>query len=143
MSVPTQITFLHVDSSPAVETRIQDEIRTLERHFSRIQNCRVVVEAPHHHHQRGAGFAVRVDLRVPGSEIVVNQSPSLRSTLSKSESPEWQKHLETHPEHKDVYICIRDAFSAARRQLEDYARMLRGHTKPHAGTHTPEATEAG
>lgn len=35
------------------------------------------------------------------------------------------------PEYKDLYVCIRDAFAAARRRLEDYARIMRGDTKRH------------
>ena len=42
-----------------------------------------------------------------------------------------KKHLETHPDHKDVFVCIRDAFSAAQRQLEDHVRLLRGEVRHH------------
>lgn len=33
--------------------------------------------------------------------------------------------------NKDVYVAVRDAFEAAKRQLEDYARRQRGATKAH------------
>ncbi|MDX1488117.1 MAG: cold shock domain-containing protein, partial [Acidiferrobacterales bacterium] len=39
--------------------------------------------------------------------------------------------------HEDVYVALRDAFAAARRQLGDYARRRRGDTKVH-----PVATAA-
>jgi len=29
-----------------------------------------------------------------------------------------------HHAHEDVYVAIRDAFDAAKRQLEDYVRQL-------------------
>jgi|UniRef100_UPI003783C097 ribosome-associated translation inhibitor RaiA len=134
MDHPAQITFRHMDVSPAVEARIREEAAALEHYFNRITSCRVVVEAPHQHHQRGRGFHINIDLRVPGSEIVVNHEPSLHSTAANSESGEWEKHLETQPDHKDVYVSIRDAFAAARRRLEDYARVLRGDTKHHTET---------
>lgn len=134
MNTPTQITFRHMAVSPALEARIHEEVTALEHCFSRITSCLVVVEAPHQHHQRGSEFHIRINLRVPGSEIVVNHEPSLHSTLAKSESGEWEKHLEAHPDHKDVYVAIRDAFAAARRQLEDYARVLRGDVKHHTAT---------
>ena len=134
MDHPAQITFRHMDVSPAVEARIREEVAALEHYFNRITSCRVVVEAPHQHHQRGRGFHINIDLRVPGSEIVVNHEPSLHSTAANSESGEWEKHLETQPDHKDVYVSIRDSFAAARRRLEDYARVLRGDTKHHTET---------
>lgn len=133
MNNPLQITFRHMEVSPAVEARIQEEVTGLEHFFNRITSCRVVVEAPHKHHHHGRGFHITINLHVPGKEIVVNHEPSLHSTLAKGEAAELEKHLETHPDHKDIFVSIRDAFAAARRQLEDYARVLRGDTKHHAG----------
>jgi ribosome-associated translation inhibitor RaiA len=126
-----------MDVSPAVEARILEEVAALERYFPRITGCRVVVEAPSRHHQHSQGFHVGIVLHVPGTEIVVNHEPSPRRTLSGMEAPERVKHLEPHPDHKDAYVSIRDAFAAARRRLEDYARVLRGDTK-----HRAEASEA-
>jgi hypothetical protein len=40
-------------------------------------------------------------------------------------------HLEANPQHKDVDVVIRDAFEAARRRLQDYARRQRGQVKVH------------
>lgn len=136
MNHPLQITFRHMEVSPAVEARIHEEVAALEHFFNRINSCRVVVEAPHRHHQRGRGFHINIDLRVPGSEIVVNHEPSLHGSLARGETDEWEKHLETQPDHKDIYVSIRDAFAAARRQLEDHARVIRGDTKHHAGEAT-------
>jgi hypothetical protein len=42
---------------------------------------------------------------------------------------EWEKHLEANPQHKDIDVVIRDAFKAARRRLQDYARQQRGQAK--------------
>lgn len=117
-----------MDSSPAVETRIQQEVKALERCFDRITSCRVVVEAPHKHHQRGNEFHVSIDLHVPGSQIIVNHDPSAHSTAVGIQANAWDKSLETQPDHKDVYVSIRDAFAAARRQLQGYAQKLRGET---------------
>jgi cold shock CspA family protein len=33
--------------------------------------------------------------------------------------------------HEDVYVAVRDAFDAAKRQLEDYGRRQRGDIKAH------------
>jgi ribosomal subunit interface protein len=113
MEHPVQITFRDVPSSPAIEARIREEAAELERYYDRIQRCRVVVELPHRHHQQGNLFGVRVDLTVPGAELVTGREPG------------------THHAHEDVYVAIRDAFEAARRQLQDHVRRLRADTKHH------------
>ena len=75
MQVPLQITFRHMDSSDAVAARIHQRAEELERFFDRIISCRVVVECQHPRHQQGNLFRVRVDLKVPGNEIVVGRDP--------------------------------------------------------------------
>src|SRR5450759_3539226 len=109
MQIPLQITIRDMEHSDALETHIRDKADKLNEFFDRIMSCRVVVEMPHKHHQQGKQFNVRIDIGVPGSEIVVNRD-----------------HAE------DVYVALRDAFDAAKRQLEDYARKMRGDIKTHA-----------
>ncbi|MGV3662382.1 MAG: HPF/RaiA family ribosome-associated protein [Prosthecobacter sp.] len=135
MKNPLQITFRHMDSSPAVEARIRAEVDELEQHFGRITSCRVVVEEPHRR-QRGNEYHIAIDLHVPGSQIVVNHVPTSHAIAGGGreldEEPEKEalrKDGDEQPEHKDVYVSIRDAFAAARRQLDDYAEKLRGETK--------------
>ena len=98
--------------SEALETHIRDKVQKLESFFEHIVSCRVVVEVPHKHKQQGKQFNVRIDLGVPGSEIVVNRD-----------------------HHEDVYVALRDAFDAAKRQLEDYVRRMRRETKAHSQEH--------
>lgn len=107
MQVPVQITFRGMDSSPALETRIREHVAKLESFHDRITGCDVVVELPHQHHRHGKQWHVRIDLRVPGHEIVVSRDPG------KDE------------DHEDVYVAVRDAFLAARRQLDEYVDKLR------------------
>lgn len=57
------------------------------------------------------------------------------------ELDEGQKELEVDAPHGDLYVAIRDAFAAARRRLQDYARRQRRAVKvhevdPHARVHT-------
>jgi len=48
-------------------------------------------------------------------------------------APVTFRHLEPHPDHKDLYVCIRDAFATVRRRLEeDHARVERGDIQHHA-----------
>jgi len=139
MSFPIQITFRHMDSSPTVELRLREECDALLRYFPRIVSGRVVVEAPHRRHQQGHEYQVSIFLSVPKSEIVVKHEPSLHASLVQEGTEEFEKHLEAKPEHKDIYVSIRDAFAAARRQLDDYARMLRGDVKSHVPAEAAES----
>ena len=113
MQVPLQVTFRNVEPSPAVEADIREKAAKLEEFSDRITSVRVVVETPHRHHRQGKLFHVRLDVRVPGRELVVSREPT------------------EHHAYEDVYVAIRDAFDAARCQLEDYAREVRGAVKTH------------
>jgi len=63
--------------------------------------------------RHGDLYHVRVDLKVPGNEIVVKRDP-----------PE-------HHSHEDIHVAVRDCFDAVRRQLEDHVRRRRGDVKTH------------
>jgi ribosomal subunit interface protein len=113
MEVPTQISFRGVESSAAIEAKVRERVARLERYYDRIIGCRVMIEAPHRRHQHGTIYHVRVDVVVPGGELVVNREPA------------------EHHQHEDLYVAIRDAFDAAQRRLEDHARRQRGAVKAH------------
>lgn len=129
MILPVQITFRNMDSSAAVEDRIREEAARLDTFYDRIMSCRVMVEIPHHHHQRGNPFHIRIDLGVPGREIVVKHEPSLHP--EQAGHNRISKTREVHGAHKDVYVAIRDAFRVAARELREYARRQRGQVKAH------------
>jgi ribosome-associated translation inhibitor RaiA/cold shock CspA family protein len=111
MQVPLKITFKNMKHSDAIAMRIKNRAEWLERYSGNIISCRVVVEAPHKHHLKGNLFDVRINLRAPGAEIIVQRNPKLAAA------------------HRDVYVAIRDAFDSARRELQDYTRRRRGDTK--------------
>ncbi len=113
MKLPLQITWRHIDKSEAIENEIRSRAEKLDQFFDHIMSCRVVVEAPHKHHHKGNLYRLHLDIKVPEKEIVVTRDPS------------------EHSEHEDMYVAIRDAFDAARRQLQDYVRIRRGFTKAH------------
>lgn len=131
MTLPIQITYRDMEPSPWIEARIHEEAAKLERYFDRITSCRVMVEVPHHHHQRGNQVHVRIDLGVPGSELVVNHEPSQHGELVQGATASWEKHFEVNPQHKDAYLAIHDSFKQAKRQLQSYAERLRGNVKLH------------
>lgn len=113
MQVTAQITFRGMETSPAVERRIREKIRKLEKVHDRITSCRVVIEAPHRRRVKGRLYLVSLGVTVPGGELVVNTAKRFNQS------------------HEDVYVALRDAFDAMRRQLEDHARELRGDVKSH------------
>jgi ribosome-associated translation inhibitor RaiA/cold shock CspA family protein len=113
MQLPVQITFRNVPRSNAVEAKIRERASKLDTYYDRITGCHVTVEAPHRHHHQGKLFQVGIELVLPGTELVVNRA------------------AQEHHAHEDVFVAVRDAFDAARRQLEDYARRQRADTKVH------------
>ena len=113
MELPLQVTFKNMDHAPAVEAAIRKKAERLDRFSRHIIACHVTVDLPHRHQHQGKQYHVRIDLTVPGGELVVSREPAARH------------------EHEDVYVAIRDAFLAAVRQLEDYVRCQRGETKRH------------
>lgn len=131
MQLPIQISFRNMESSPALEAQIREEAEKLSAFYDNIIGCRVMAEFPHRHHTRGKRFHVRIDLTVPGSEIVVNHEPSLHHALQQTDDAELPKGLEVDAPHKDAFVAIHDAFKTARRQLQDYARKQTGAVKRH------------
>ncbi|HKZ80983.1 MAG TPA: HPF/RaiA family ribosome-associated protein, partial [Pyrinomonadaceae bacterium] len=128
MILPVQITFRNMKPSEAVEARVREEVAKLETFYNGIVHCRVVVELPHKHHKKGDLYHVRIDMTVPGAELVVKREPSLHAALRQVDSEEESKSYEAHAAHKDVFVVIRDAFKEARRQLQDFARRELGQT---------------
>lgn len=107
MDVPVEISFRHLESSEAVENRIHEHIEKLQQVFDRLVSCRVTVELVSGH-RKGRKFAVTVEANVPGKAHFVGHSST------------DEDHL-----HDDVYLAIRDAFNAVKRQLKDYSEKIR------------------
>jgi len=129
---PAQTTYRNMPPSEAVTARVQKEAEKLGKYFASITSCSVVIEAPRgHNHHHGEPFHVRVELAVPGKELVVNHNPSVRQIVERDVEARARKNHEIEAPHKDVYVAIRDAFLAARRQLQDYAQCLRHEVKTH------------
>jgi ribosomal subunit interface protein len=113
MQIPLQVTFRHMEHSPALEAKIRERAAELEQFFPHIVGCHVVVEQESRHHQQGNQFHVRADLTLPGHELVAGR-----------ESPK-------HQSYEDPYVALRDVFDSLRRQLEDVARRQRQDVKHH------------
>jgi len=93
MDMPLQVTFRDLPHSPALDEKIREKASRLQSLSDRITSCRVTLER--RHQRQGREYSVRIDLRVPEREIVVN-----------------------HDHDEDVYVALREAFDAAERQLK-------------------------
>jgi len=114
MILPLQITFRHMEPSPALEQRIRKLATRFDRFSDQIMRCHVVVEPLSQRSQQGALFDFRIDITLPDEEIAIHRA-----------------HPADHA-HEDPYVALRDAFRAARRRLEDYERKRRGDVKRHS-----------
>ncbi len=113
MQTQPEVSFDGIPIDDAVREAALDHVAQLERFSSQITGCHVVVAMPHRRHRAGNLYSVRVDILMPGGEIVVNHD-----------------HHQNRA-HEDVYVAMRDAFDAARRRLEDHVRRMRGEDKAH------------
>jgi ribosome-associated translation inhibitor RaiA len=114
MQMPVQIAFRHLDPSAAVESRARELARELEHFSSSILRCRVTIDCPHKHQTHGRKFEVHLEITVPDKQIMVSHA---------------------HPasdDHENLYMALRDAFDAAKRQLQEYERIRRRDVKAHS-----------
>jgi len=112
MGFPIQLTFRDFASSPWIEERVRDKALALSRLSDRILGCHVVIECRHHRHRKGNCYGVRLELAVPGSDVVVSRE---------------QRHGS-----QDLAVTLDEAFAAARRQLSDRHRRRRvSYHAPH------------
>ena len=111
MKLPLQISFHGIDHSDAVEERIKEKVAKLEQYCDRIVGCRVAVERHHSNtsslHHKGEPFHIRIDVTVPGDELVVTRDPK-------------DSHV-----NEDIFVALRDAFQAMERQVKDFAAKQR------------------
>jgi len=115
MVLPLEITFRHLARSEAVEEAIRRKAAKLDQFYARVTSCRVLVEALHHKPSaRGIVYHVRVDVTVPGGELVATGEPP-------------HQHF-----HEDVLLALRDAFDAVYREVQSHAQQRRGEVKTHA-----------
>jgi len=120
MLVPLEISTRLIELTPGLEADLRRRAVKLERFFDRITSCRIAVEGPSAHHQEGGPYRVRLDITVPGSELVAKK------------------------EGEELNAVIRDAFQAAERQVEELAERRRAHVKsPAPPEEEPDVEAAG
>jgi cold shock CspA family protein len=106
--LPIQIAVRDTTLSPEMEADIRERAERLRLYYDRLMGCRVMVEVPQRRRHDGILYHVRVDLTVPGGELVIRRRP-----------------------HEELRTAVQITFNAARRRLQDYARRRRGAVKRH------------
>jgi cold shock CspA family protein len=123
MHIEPHIVITGIEPTDRVRARVEDEIAKLERIHPEITACRVAVSRPQKRHQHGDLYTAHVHLTLSnGREVNANRNPP-------------KDHA-----HEDVYVTIRDAFKAARRQLQSQTQKMRRDIKKPEGP--PEAIVA-
>ena len=115
MPMSVQVVFHEMQSSEALERYIREKAGKLGSFYPNMICCHVDCEHLRGQNKQGGNFNVRMLLHVPGAEFVVN-----------------------HDWHPDAYVAVRDAFHAARRQLEEHFRRQRGEIR-FRDRHRPQA----
>ncbi len=87
MQLPLQITVRDLSLSEAAEADLHAKAAHLDTYYDGIVGCRVVVEGPGRHHRKGP-FCVRIDLSVPGAELLEDYAGRQRGAV--------KSHAETH-----------------------------------------------
>ena len=98
---PIQITYHGLEPSSALTELIHARAEQLERVSDRIHSMRVLVDAPHQHRHKGNHYRVRIELTLPGQDLVIGRDDDERDS------------------DEDPYQAVRHAFDALRRRLDE------------------------
>ncbi len=110
MDLSHELILKGVARTDGLERYIEDKVAKLVTFSDRIQASRVTIEAPSPHHKQGGHYQVTVELTLPGADLIANRGAG--DAL----------------EHESMHAALRDAFAAARRQLQDY--LVRKRQRP-------------
>lgn len=111
------ITYRGMAHSAAMDARIASYAAKLEDYHPKITRCHVIVDERDRKKSKGNHFEVRIDIHVPGREIVASQK-----------------------EHEDPYVAMHEAFEVVYRKLEEDIQKKRGEVKRHADERGDEAS---
>ena len=140
---PVQVTFRNMHPLEGLEETIRGRAAWLETFYPDIVGCRVLVETPHRHREHGQHVRVRVELSLPGEDVVVSHEPTLHPTLKDVEEEAHHKDDDIEAVHKYAEVAVREAFDAARRRLQDSARRQRADVKTHQAPDHGRVVELG
>jgi putative sigma-54 modulation protein len=124
MQTPLEITFQGVEKSDAIENKIIEKFRKLERHFDRIVHGRVVIAATNRSAHKGKTHQIKIEIGIPDrAPIVVTHEPEVAQP------------------QQDLLTGLRDAFETAQRCLDNTAARLSAGAKAERGRRRPATPE--
>ncbi len=106
MKIPVQILFHDMERSEALEHSAREYAQKLESFSADIIGCRITIDLEQRRMQQGRPVSVRIDLTLPGHELVVNR---------------------VHNE--DAHVALHEAFDNMKRQLSDIASSRKAQKK--------------
>lgn len=106
MTGELQVHFRNYEAPASILGLIQRRVEKLDAICPQIVRCDISVDVPHRRHRKGRRFSVRVDLGVPGSELVARNRPD-------------------HASSEQLSSAISEAFRASERQLRDFVAVNR------------------
>jgi ribosome-associated translation inhibitor RaiA/cold shock CspA family protein len=115
MQTPIELSFKHVEPSEEIKKLVYSKAEHLEKFFDGITSCHVYIRAPHKSQRTGNLYTVTIEVRVPGTELVVRHD---------------QNDVN---EHQHLAVAIRDAFSAMAIELKRWKNQIGGEVKTHDG----------
>lgn len=93
-----QTTIRGISSSPAINYHIDRHFNKLERVYSKINKCRVVIDLVKKNTHKDKLYSVSINITIPGKELI-----------SKKQAP-------------NLFIAIRDSFLAIEQLLEKHQK---------------------
>lgn len=114
MQVPLEISFKNVPKNESIEMLINDKAEKLEQICDYLTSCRVAVDKPHEHQRTGNPYQVVIEIHAPPKHDIVVRREAGEGEL-----------------HEPLDSVLRNAFDAARRQLQELVERQRGEIKKH------------
>jgi len=113
MNYEIDITWRHMDHSPALEAEIRERAAALAKYHVAIERLEVTVEQPANRQTHGNEWHVTLKIALPGPDIIVSRDPGDDRT------------------HTDVYAAVRDAFAVAKRLMGKRSDKTGGQQRRH------------
>ncbi|WP_148377721.1 HPF/RaiA family ribosome-associated protein [Maritimibacter fusiformis] len=111
MQIPLELSFQHLEPEDEIKDYVRERVDYLGQLYDGITSCRVHVALPQHSKQTGHTYDITIEVRVPGTELVVSDRKGNR------------------PERQHLRIALRDAFAIIERDLKIYRQKMRGEVK--------------
>lgn len=114
MQVPLEVNFQNVQKNEALENLINEKVAKLEQICDYLTSCRIYIDKPHENQRSGNPYQVVIEIHVPPKHEIITRREPGEGDL-----------------HDPLDSVLRDAFDAAKRQLQELVERQRGETKKH------------